>query len=66
MFTFLDLWLNTKEKSIKFNKHWFKTSVIAKKYVIKLCNAKTFEELCIFAIELNDSIYKENIDIDIL
>lgn len=66
LFSFLDLWLNSKEKSIRFHTHWFNTSKIAKEYIVKFSEAKTFEELCGLVIKFNNLIYEENIKIQFL
>lgn len=66
LFSFLDLWLNSKEKSIRFHTHWFNTSKIAKEYIVKFSQANTFEELCSLVIEFNNLIYEENIKIQFL
>lgn len=66
LFSFLDLWLNSKEKSRRFHTHWFNTSKIAKEYIVKFSEAKTFEELCGIVIKFNNLIYEENIKIEIL
>ena len=66
LFSFLDLWLNSKEKSTKFHDHWFNTSIIAKEYIVNFSKASTFEELCNLVIEFNKLIYEENKKIQIL
>lgn len=60
LFTCLDLWINSKEKSNMFHEQWFKTSAITKKYIVKFAEAKTFNELCKYAKEYNDLIYEKN------
>lgn len=66
LFSFLDLWLNSKEKSTKFHAHWFNTSIIAKEYIVKFSKASTFDELCSLVIEFNKLVYEENKKIQIL
>lgn len=66
LFSFLDLWLNSKEKSIKFHAHWFDTSIIAKEYIVKFSKASTLDELCSLVIEFNKLVYEENKKIQIL
>ena len=63
LFSFIDLWLNSKEKSIRFNNHWFNTSAITKDYIVKFSEAKTFEELCRIITEFNNAIYDKNASI---
>lgn len=60
LLSFLDLWLNSKEKSIKFHRHWFKTSEITKEYIVKFLKTEDYDELCRLIIEFNNLIYKEN------
>ena len=60
LFTFMDLWLNSKEKSVRFNNHWFITSAIVKEYIVKFTEAKTFKELCEIITEFNNTIYEKN------
>lgn len=45
-FTFLDNWLDSKEKSRTFHENWFKTSVIAKRFIAKVETINDFELLC--------------------
>lgn len=41
VFSFTDIWLNTKEKSEVFHKNWFNTSLIIKKYIIDIQTTTT-------------------------
>lgn len=66
LFTCLDLWLNSKDKSAHFHAQWFNTSAIAKEYIVKFSEANTFEELCKIVIEFNSKIYKENAPVHFL
>ena len=66
LFTCLDLWLNSKEKSALFHAQWFNTSAIAKEYIVKFTEAKNFEELCKIVIEFNSKIYNENAQVHFL
>lgn len=63
LFTFLDLWINSKEKSVRFHNHWFNTSIITKEYIVKFSTAKTFNELCDLVSQFNKLIYEENLKI---
>lgn len=66
LFTCLELWLNSKDKSAHFHAQWFNTSAIAKEYIVKFSSAKTFEELCRIVIEFNNKIYSENTHVHFL
>ncbi len=66
LFTCLELWLNTKEKSIYFHKLWFDTSDVAKEYIVKIATVTTIEDLQKCVIEFNHKIYQENANVKIL
>ena len=60
LFTCIDLWINTKEKSNMFHRHWFKTSAKTKEYIVAFAKAETFDEICKLAKKFNEVIYEEN------
>lgn len=66
LFTCLELWLNSRDKSERFHVQWFNTSIIAKEYIVKFSKTKSFEELCETVIEFNRKIYNENMHIRFL
>lgn len=60
LLTFIDLWLNTKEKSIQYHNHWFRTSIITKDYIVYFASANSSNELFYLVNCFNNSIYAEN------
>ena len=66
MFTFLELWINSKEKSIHFHNQWFDTSATAKEYLAKFAAAEKYDDLCKLVEEFNNKIYNENKNVHFL
>lgn len=58
--TCLDLFINTKEKGIRFHKQWFITSEITRKYIVEFAAAESFSELRTSVDEFNMAIEEKN------
>lgn len=57
IFSSLDIWLNTKEKSKRFHANWFITTQIIRKYIIEISNITEYQKLCDITNSFIDNLH---------